>query len=375
MKILFTGGGTGGHFYPIIAVADELRELVKEYRLIPPELIFMSPSAYNPGMLYDRGIVFKKNTAGKRRLYFSILNFFDLFKTAWGVLTSVYAVFSIYPDVIFGKGGYASFPVLFAGKILRIPVVIHESDMVPGRVNVWAARFAKKIAVSYPDTTKFFSEKKVAYTGQPIRKELMEPLRDGAHEFLKLQKDLPTIFVFGGSQGSQIINDTLVDALPELLKNYQIIHQVGKTNFSDILTRTNTVLLDNPLKDRYKIFDYLDSLAIRMSAGASSLVISRAGSSIFEIATWGLPSIIIPITDSQGDHQRKNAYSYARTGACVVLEEANLTANILISETRRLLDNPSQLETMKKAALGFANKDAARMIAKEILAIALKHDM
>ena len=186
---------------------------------------------------------------------------------------------------------------------------------------------------------------------------------------------MPTILILGGSTGAQIINDTLVDALPELVKNYQIIHQTGKINFKDVVARTNTMLVNNPYKNRYRAFEYLDPLAMRMSVGIANLIISRAGSAIFEIAVWGIPSIIIPITDSQGDHQRKNAYSYARTKACVVLEESNLTPNILISEATRLLSNPAQLEVMKKAALGFGNRNAARAIAKEILAIALRHEI
>ncbi|MEK7185593.1 MAG: glycosyltransferase, partial [Patescibacteria group bacterium] len=244
-----------------------------------------------------------------------------------------------------------------------------------GRVNAWAAKFATKIAVSFQETTIFFSVKIVSHTGQPIRKELMEPLHEGAYQFLKLSGDVPTILILGGSTGAQIINDTLVDALPELVKNYQIIHQTGKINFKDVVARTNTMLVNNPYKNRYRAFEYLDPLAMRMSVGIANLIISRAGSAIFEIAVWGIPSIIIPITDSQGDHQRKNAYSYARTTACVVLDEANLTPNILISEATRLLSNPAQLEVMKKAALGFGNRNAARAIAKEILAIALRHEI
>src|SRR6185295_10926655 len=148
MKILFTGGGSGGHFYPIISVAEEIRTLSKEYRLITPQLYCMAPTPYNAAALFDNNIIYKKNYAGKLRIYFSILNFFDLFKTAWGIITSLLDVFMIYPDVVFGKGGYASFPVLFAAKILRIPVIIHESDTVPGRVNRWAAKFAYRVAIS-----------------------------------------------------------------------------------------------------------------------------------------------------------------------------------------------------------------------------------
>ena len=156
MRILFTGGGSGGHFYPIIAIAKELTEIVKEKKLLKPDLYYMSPTDYNPSLLFENGIIYKKNSAGKLRRYFSIKNFFDFFKTGWGTLTSLIMIWRLYPDVVFGKGGYASFPALMSAKILRIPVVIHESDTSPGIVNMWAGKFAQRIAISYPEAAKFF---------------------------------------------------------------------------------------------------------------------------------------------------------------------------------------------------------------------------
>src|SRR3990167_8331321 len=171
MRILFTGGGTGGHFYPIIAIAEELNRLVKEKRLLEVGLFYMSHTPYNAGVLFEHGITFKKNSAGKIRKAGGakfLFNFIDLFKTGWGFLVSLVQIFRLYPDVVFGKGAYASFPALLAARILRIPVVIHESDTVPGRVNKWAAKFADRIAVSYAETAKYFKPEKVAFTGQPV---------------------------------------------------------------------------------------------------------------------------------------------------------------------------------------------------------------
>ncbi len=152
MKILFTGGGTGGHFYPIIAVAKEIQKVTKQEKLLAPELYYMAPTPYDARELFENNILYQKIAAGKMRRYFSIRNFFDLFKTGWGVLSAVFAVFSLYPDVIFGKGGYGSFPVLLAAKLFRIPVIIHESDVKPGRVNTWAGKFAYRVMISHPDT-------------------------------------------------------------------------------------------------------------------------------------------------------------------------------------------------------------------------------
>ncbi len=375
MKILFTGGGSGGHFYPILSVAKEVQKLAKEYRLLPPQLYFMSDSPYNDSLLYDNDIIFKRNAAGKNRLYFSIANFFDFFKTGWGILTAIGSVFNLYPDVIFSKGGYASFPVVIAARLLRIPLIIHESDTVPGRVNALAGKFAQKVAVSYQEAAQYFPISKVAVTGNPVREEITHPTTEGAAEFLKLEPGIPTIFVLGGSLGAQIVNDIIVDSLPALVEKYQIIHQTGKNNFRDIVARADAVLFNNRYRARYKTFDYLNELAMRMAAGAADIVVSRAGSTIFEIAAWGKPSILIPITESHGDHQRKNAYAYARTKAASVMEESNVTPHILLSEIDRILTKPGVKEEMTGAARAFFNPEAARIIAKEILSIAIKHEV
>jgi UDP-N-acetylglucosamine--N-acetylmuramyl-(pentapeptide) pyrophosphoryl-undecaprenol N-acetylglucosamine transferase len=375
MKILLTGGATGGHFYPIIAVAEELHSIARENKIVDIELYFMSPTPYNAGILFNHKIIYKKNSAGKMRRYFSILNFLDLFKTGWGIIKSLWEIFKIYPDVVFGKGGYASFPAIFAAKILRIPVVIHESDSVPGRVNLWSGKFAEKIAVSYPDASKYFPKDKVAYTGNPIRKDLSVPLTTNAHEYLNLDPNIPTLLILGGSQGSQKINEVIMEALPKLLEDYQVIHQTGKKNIDSVKKIAETILFQSTHKDRYRPYEYLDNLMLRSASGASSLVISRAGSSIFEIASWGIPSIIIPIRDSNGNHQVENAFAYARTGSSIVIQEENLTGNILFAEIRRIINDKEIFNSMKESTKEFVKPEAARLIAEEITKIALKHEL
>jgi UDP-N-acetylglucosamine--N-acetylmuramyl-(pentapeptide) pyrophosphoryl-undecaprenol N-acetylglucosamine transferase len=373
MKILFTGGGTGGHFYPIVAVAEEIKKQVVENKLVEAELYFMSPTPYNAGILYERGIRFIPVAAGKQRTYFSILNFFDLFKTGWGIMTALWKVFNLYPDVVFSKGGYTSFPVLVAARILRIPVVIHESDSVPGKVNQWSGKFAARIAVSFPDAAAYFPKDRVALTGNPVRTEIALRSTEGAREFFSLEPNIPVILVLGGSQGSKIINDSMTDALPELLKKYQVLHQSGKNNFVEAKETADVVLLNDDNKPRYHLVDYFNTVALRHAAGSADLVISRAGSTIFEIAAWGLPSIIIPIRESRNDHQAKNAYAYARAGACQVVEEMNLTSNILAAEVSRILDNVELRGKMAEAAKAFFRPRAAEAIALEILKIAAQH--
>jgi UDP-N-acetylglucosamine--N-acetylmuramyl-(pentapeptide) pyrophosphoryl-undecaprenol N-acetylglucosamine transferase len=376
MKIILTGGGSAGHFYPLIAVAQKLNELAKENRLLKPELYYMSTEPFDENLLYENSITFIKVSAGKIRkdktLANRILNFMDLFSTLHGVITAVWKVFIIYPDVVFGKGGYVSFPALFAARLLGIPVVIHESDSKPGKVNAWAGKFATKIAVSYPDAATYFKADRTAYTGNPIRKEIEEPQVSGSHEFFKFSKDIPTIFVIGGSQGARFINSAIMDALPELVKKYQVIHQTGVKNLSVIQETSAVVLLNSEHKERYVAIPYLNALNLRMAAGAADVVISRAGSTIFEIASWGRASIIIPIPEPTSHDQKTNAYSYARSGAAIVIEEKNMAPGILLAEIQRA--TTTEKEKMQEAAKAFARRDSARLIAEELIAIGLQHE-
>ncbi|HEY4517633.1 MAG TPA: undecaprenyldiphospho-muramoylpentapeptide beta-N-acetylglucosaminyltransferase [Candidatus Paceibacterota bacterium] len=375
MKILFTGGGSGGHFYPIIAVAEEINRLIEERHLLKASLYYLGPSSYDERALFENNIEFRASPAGKLRRYFSLLNITDLFKTSFGVLKALFEVWSIYPDVIFSKGGYASFPTVLAAKLLKIPLIIHESDSVPGKVNAWAGKFARRIAISYPEAASYFPSEKTALVGNPVRRMLQTTAHEGAYEFLKLSTTLPVILILGGSQGAEKLNDVLLGALPELVERYQVIHQTGEKLFVDVERTYHVVLEKSPHADRYKVFPYLNELALRMSAGAASLVVSRAGSgAIFEIAGWGVPSIIIPLPTPVSHDQEKNAFTYARSGAGIVIAQGNLTSHLLVSEIDRLIGNPTLREQMSLAAKHFAKPDAARKIAEAIIDIGLKHE-
>lgn len=378
MKIVFTGGGTGGHFYPIIAVAEEVRELVKEKKLLEPELYFFGPSVLDERALYENGITFIKTSAGKMRRYFSLLNVIDSVKTAWGIVGTIFTLYRLFPDVVFSKGGYGSVPTLIAAKFLKIPVVIHDSDAIPGRATLMSAPFAKKIGISYEEAFEHFPEKireKIALTGNPVRREVREPARDGAEEFLELEPNVPIILILGGSLGSEKINNVILETLPELVNRYQIIHQTGQAHIEPI-TQTARVILDrNERRYRYKPFGYLSPLALKMAAGAADVVISRAGSgTIAEIASWGLASIMIPIPESVSRDQRTNAYAYARSGAATVIEQSNLAPHILLAEIERLFTDPKARRDMAEAAARFARKDSAKILANEVLEVALEHE-
>ncbi len=373
MKILFTGGGTGGHFYPIIAVAEKLNKILEREKIANAELFYMSTEPYNERMLFDNKIKFKQVTAGKRRTYFSIQNFFDLFKTGWGVVKAIFQLFALYPDVIFSKGGYASFPVLFAARIFRIPVIIHESDSAPGRVNAWAGKFAQKIALSYTEASQYFPSGQTALTGNPIREDVLRPSGKDAFKELGLDPNIPVLLVLGGSQGARAINTQMETLAPKLVEKYQVIHQAGESNMAEVQTTVNGLLGGNPNAARYRIYGYMDSETMKLCAEVATVVVSRAGSAIFEIAAWEIPAILIPITESNADHQRKNAFAYARAGGAVVIEEANLGPNILFAEIENLMQDKNKRATMKESAKAFARTDAGEKIAEQIVAVLMRH--
>lgn len=373
MKILLIGGGTGGHFYPLIAVAEEINRIIDEEKLVNLKLYYMSNSPYDKTLLEEQFITYIPITAGKLRVYFSWKNIVDIFKTAYGILDAIIKMFQLYPDVIISKGGYASFPALVAARLLRIPVIIHESDTVPGRVSRWSGKFARRVALSFPEAAQYFDAKKVSVTGLPIRKNLIHPVQAGAKEFFELSPSIPTIGVWGGSQGAKAINDAVVNAIGDILTDYQVIHQTGAADYEDVTTEVRIIMGDNTRRTRYKAFPFLNNVQSKMFAGAVDIVVSRSGSSLFEIAAWGKPSILIPYIHAHGDHQRKNAYHYARTGASVVIEEANLRPSVLLNEIRTILGNKELYSAMEGHAKAFFTPDAARKIATEAISIALSH--
>jgi UDP-N-acetylglucosamine--N-acetylmuramyl-(pentapeptide) pyrophosphoryl-undecaprenol N-acetylglucosamine transferase len=377
MKIVFAGGGTGGHFYPIIAVAEAIHQVVREQRLLAPRLMYMAPTMFDAEALFQNDIAFRPMPAGKIRRYFAISNVTDFFRTIYGAILSFFILLADVPDVVFSKGGFASVPVVLAAHWLGVPIVIHESDSKPGRANLFAAKYAERIAVTFESSIQYFPEKtrsKIALVGIPVRAAFNLPLPAGAAEELKLDLSVPTVLIIGGSLGSKRINDTVIQGLPQILEHANVIHQTGKNNFAEVESTAKVIVRNSTHADRYHVYPYLSQESMRAAAGAASVIVSRAGSTaITEIALLAKPSILIPIPESVSHDQRTNAYAYAHTGAAIVLEEENLTPNILASEIHRITSDAAIMQRMSEHSRGFANPQAARVIAEELLRIAVSH--
>ncbi|MBZ1345250.1 MAG: UDP-N-acetylglucosamine--N-acetylmuramyl-(pentapeptide) pyrophosphoryl-undecaprenol N-acetylglucosamine transferase [Candidatus Nealsonbacteria bacterium] len=379
MKILFTGGGTAGHILPIIAIVREIKK-VQESRgktLGKKEIRFfyLGPKdEFGKTLLFQEGIKVKEILAGKIRRYFSLSGFFKniidiLFKIPIGFFQSFFYIFFLAPDLIFSKGGYGSYPVVLAGRVLSVPIFLHESDSIPGLSNRSLSKFALEIFVSFPvEEMKYFPRQKMISVGNPIRQEILEGKKEEAQKLFNLTMEKPIILILGGSQGAQRINDRILEVLPELLENFEILHQVGKRNYDQIKSEVKLILGEG-LKKYYHFFPFLNEEQLKSAFAACDIIVSRAGSGvIFEIAALGKPAFLIPLAESSQGHQIKNAYLYAQTGACSVLEEANFTPRFFLEKLKYLISQqPLELEKMKKAAKEFAKPKAGRMIAEYII--------
>ena len=369
MRIVLTGGGTGGHFYPILAVAHELRNIAAAERVVDLSLFYFGSRPIHPELLAGDSIQYRRVAAGKVRNYSSPRNILDAFFTAFGILQAVGKMLVVMPDVVFAKGGYDSFPTLVAARLFRIPVIIHESDAVPGRVNRWAGKWAVRVAVAYPAAGKFFPERKVALTGIPIRSGLLGGTREPAAEFFAVYSERPVVFITGGSQGAKIINRAVVEILARILEKFEVIHQVGEAHFEDLRFETASIIKEGGGERYYHMVASLNEEEMRSAYLLADIIVSRAGSTIFEIAAWGKPAIVIPLAIAAQDHQRENAYAYAAAGAAVIIEEANLTPSLLLHEITSVAEHPERRAKMAEAAKAFARTDAAEVIAKEVFRI------
>jgi len=344
MNILLTGGGTGGHVIPLIAVAAELRKARKDSKL------FWigggrGPEAQTAG---EHNIAFEKVIVGKFRRYFSFYNLTDFFKIPIGVFQSFFLILGFKPDVVFSKGGYVSLPVIIAAFLLRKKIIIHESDLKPGLANRIGAKFAHKVLLGFKSgETK---EKKFVFTGNPVRKEILHADREGAYRFFKLDSQKKIILILGGSQGARFINRLIAKAQKDL-EEYQIIHLVGpKYSLPE-------------KEDHYKPYNWLDAENVGQAYTVAQLVVARAGANtLAEIAVSHRPSILIPFPFSSADHQLLNAKVFEKEGASVVLEQENLSGKKLIKVIKGLFGDQGRLEEMGLQAKKLAQPDATDRI-------------
>jgi UDP-N-acetylglucosamine--N-acetylmuramyl-(pentapeptide) pyrophosphoryl-undecaprenol N-acetylglucosamine transferase len=377
MRILFTGGDTGGHVFPIIAVKREMDKILKGYekyskdlpkKVLDAEYRFVGGEIGEKKEILEREkIKTKKIISLKWRRYFSFENFVDILKAPIALLQSLFAVWVFMPDAIFSKGGPGSLFIIITGWLYRIPIMVHESDSIPGVTNKLSFPFAKKIAISFKETALLCPQKKTVVTGNPVRQLLTEGSVERAKETFNLTGNRKIILIMGGSQGAQQVNLVFIDAIYKYIKEYEIIHICGEGNFKETQLLTRALLKEGERKF-YHLYPSLEEEKLKDAYAAADIIISRAGAgAIFEIATVKKPSILIPLQGSASKHQENNAQIFGDYGCAIIIEIQNIAPNIVFRTAKDLLENKKKSKKIIDACEKFVTNNAAEKVAKLII--------
>lgn len=341
-KIVMTGGGTAGHVTPNIALFPALRAEDYEIHYIG------SFDGIEKKLIEDFDVPYYGISTGKFRRYFDPKNFSDPFRVMKGFFEARKILKHIKPDVVFSKGGFVSVPVVRAAASLKIPCIIHESDMTPGLANKLCIPVSRKICCNFPETFDMLPPEKAVLTGSPIREELSTGNKEAGLAFCGFNHEKPVIMVMGGSQGAAAVNQAIRDALPKLLEKYQVVHLCGKDKMDNLLLTV----------PGYKQFEYIKEEMKDLLAMAD-LVISRSGANaISEILALRKPNILIPLPSGRGD-QLLNADSYESQGFSIVINEDDLTTKVLLQKVEELWQNK---ETYVKTMSESKQRDAIGQI-------------
>lgn len=351
-KIVLTGGGTAGHVTPNIAMIPKLKEMGYEISYI---------GTYNGierKLIEEIGIPYYGVSSGKLRRYFDLKNITDIFRVLKGFRDSRKLLKQLKPDVVFSKGGFVTVPVVLSADRLKIPVVIHESDMTPGLANKISLPHATRICCNFPETKERFSDR-ATVTGTPIREELFRGDTARAREYTGFKDDKPVIMIVGGSTGSVVVNNAVRECLDELLEQFNIIHICGKGKKDESLNDIDGYVQHSYIKD-----ELADVYAL------ADIIISRAGANaICELLALRKPNILIPLSRnaSRGD-QILNANSFKKSGYSYVIEEEELTRESLIEAVKYVYDNRDEyIDRMKQSELS----DSINSITEIIDSVAL----
>lgn len=331
-RILFTGGGSAGHVTPNLAII----ELLQKNNV---EVFYIGSHHIEKKIISDLKIPFYEISSGKLRRYLSFKNFIDVFKILWGIIQAYFIIFKIRPKIIFSKGGFVSFPVVLAGFLHRIPIIVHEADYTPGLANKLCFPFSSKICLTYAESEKFIRYKnKVEVTGLPVRHQFFSGNKENGLKFLGFTGNKPILLIIGGSLGSEKINSTIRILLDLLLTKFDVVHLCGKGKKDETSKKIGYVQIEYL---NHEIYDVMT---------AADLIISRSGANaVYELIAVKKPAILIPLSKkvSRGD-QIENADFVAKKGLFSVLYEENLSGDSLFAAIDDLLTKrESYLEKLR----------------------------
>ncbi|WP_113703128.1 UDP-N-acetylglucosamine--N-acetylmuramyl-(pentapeptide) pyrophosphoryl-undecaprenol N-acetylglucosamine transferase [Nonomuraea lactucae] len=369
LRLLITGGGTGGHTYPALTTLSAVQR-----RQVPHDVLWVgTANGLEARITTEHGIPFKAITTGKLRRRPNLrelrTNIADLFRIPVGVVQAVVHAARYLPDVVLSTGGYVAVPIGVAAKLIRRPLVMHEQTTVVGLANRILARLATRIALSHESSLEHLPAKaraRAVVTGNPIRPELLRGDGAAAYDLFGLTFEVPLIYVTGGAMGSRQINTLIAENLHRLLPHAQVVHQCGSAE----IDRMRAVELPPELAERYHPVPYVGAELPDLFA-AADLVISRSGAgTVSELTAIGKPSLLVPLIPTGGDEQRKNASYLVSAGAARALLEPRPTADQLWAELMPLLADPGLRSAMAESARKLGRPDAAEVLCDLLLATA-----
>ncbi len=371
MKVLVSGGGTGGHIYPALAVATQLRQ---EYEA---EILYLgSDDGLETELAPAAGFELATVQAGKLRRYVSWKTVTGMVRVPVGMAQAVGVLRRFRPQVAFTTGGYVAVPAALAARLNGVPLLMHQQDVPPNLSNKMIAPLATRISVAFADSLEYFPADKTLHLGNPVRKAILDVRQTSpqqARKALGFSTELPLLLVTGGSQGARHLNATVCHALPELLGYCQVLQISGKGLFEETLALSQNILagVDGEVKRRYRLEAYMDT-DMPVALQAADLVVCRAGAAtLSELAVLGKASILVPLPPAIGNSpQEANAAMFGRKKATDVLRDADLSPQILVEQVAALMSSKERLQEMADAALTLAKPQATQEIAAVVAQIA-----
>ena len=357
MKIIVSGGGTGGHIYPALSFINYLKTVEPDVSV----LYIGTQKGLESKIVPENGIDFKTIDIQGFKRSLSPENVRTVYKFLKSVSDSKKIIKDFKPDVVIGTGGYVAGPVIYAAAKLKIPTIVHEQNSIPGVTNKFLSRYATRVALAFQEAGSFFPSKKTVFTGNPRAQEVAD-LTDSSNvlDQYGLRTDKKSIVIFGGSRGALKINTAVVEALPELAKkDYQILYASGEIyyndpEFSDIFTAFNR-------KENIKIVPYINNMVEVLND--ANLILSRAGATtLAEITALGLPSILVPSPYVTADHQTKNAEALENAGAAIMIKNAELTGKRVVGAIDSLLLDDVRYRQMAESAVREGVPDASNRL-------------
>jgi len=371
MRVLVSGGGTGGHIYPALAVATRLRQ---EYEA---DILYLgSDDGLETELAPAAGFALAQVKAGKLRRYVSWKTLTGVARVPMGMVQAVGVVRRFRPQVAFTTGGYVAVPAGLAARLNGVPLLMHQQDVQPNLSNKLLAPLATRISVAFADSMSYFPEGKTLPLGNPVRQTILDVSRTSPQEARKalgFATEWPLLLVTGGSQGARHLNVTVCRALPELLAHCQVLQISGKGLFEETRELCESMLasVDEESRGRYRLEPYMDA-DMPMALQAADLVLCRSGAAtLSELAALGKASILVPLPPAIGNSpQEANAAMFGQKKAAQVIRDADLSSRDLVERVSALFSSSGQLQAMADAALTFAKPEAAQEIAKVVAQIA-----